>query len=83
MYSTMFLHLVLMSVYDNAELVNVDENELDLTHKAFGYPSFAIQVGGETHTRTEKGEEKGWEVSHSPEKPVHECQLLSRARFRQ
>ena len=78
----MLMHRVIMSVHDNGELAN-DENELGLAHKAVGYPSFAMQAWGEAHTRTEKGKTFGWEVSHSPERPVHESQLLSHVRFRQ
>ena len=83
MISNMLMHRVIMSVHDNGELANVDENELGLAHTVFGYPSFAMQAGGEAHTRTERGEANGWAVSHSPENPVRECQLLPHARFRQ
>jgi hypothetical protein len=56
MHSDVLMHRLMMSVRDNGDLANQDENELNMAQKAFGYPSVAMQAGGEAHTRSEEGE---------------------------
>jgi hypothetical protein len=77
----MLMHRVIISVRDNGDLANQDEQELGMAHKAFRFPSVAMQAGGEAHTRSEEGKALGWAVSPSPKKSVCECQLRAHATF--